>query len=139
MIRGIFIIISFILLSISFSCKESEPAKDSGFEYFPLKVGAVSLFSVDSTKYNLITNKKDSFRCFIKEIITEKKSDSLVDTKYRVECFISKDTSLGWSNYSYFFYEQSSYYINEVRGGKITTAFVFPVLKGRKWNINMFT
>jgi hypothetical protein len=98
-----------------------------------------NVYAIDSIKFYGVSNKKDSSRWYLKEIVTEKNSDSTGESRYRVECFMSKDTNLGWAPFNYFFYLQNTYYINEIRGGQIITSLVFPVLRGRKWNVNMFT
>lgn len=131
-----FVFLTFLVLCST--CKRTETKSDMGEAYFPLISGKVNLFSIDSVSYNAIANKKDSIRYYLKEIITEAKNDSTGYMSYTVDTYTSKDTAKGWSFSSYYFYKKNEYHINIVKGGAIVTNFVFPVTKGRRWNMNTY-
>jgi len=120
------------------TCKQVEPQSDTGADYFPVAIGQTKVFSVDSITYAPFTGKKDSVRTYLKETITEETSDSNGFKIFRTERYISSDTSKGWSYTGDFFYYSNQYLINIVDGNITTTAFVIPVTKNRKWNINLY-
>ena len=132
------IFFSLCLLFICFSCKRVETPADTGTDYFPLKHGLIKVYSVDSVIYSSLTNKKDSFRSWSKEIITDEQADSNGYIIYHVECYKTGDTAKGWQFSSYYFYKKNEYHVNLVKGAKTVTCFVFPVTKNRRWNKNLF-
>lgn len=140
MLRTLTILFAFSLLFSNCRKTEYEPVTtDVGQAYFPLKVGQINMFSIDSVKYNAVGNTKDSVRKFIKEIITSVEAHSSGDSTYRIELFSTKDTSKGWNYSSYYFYSTNKYHVNFVTGGgSITTDLVFPISRGIRWNINSY-
>lgn len=128
----------FTILIFCITCKRTETKSDTGEAYFPLNSGKIKIFSVDSVNYNSITNKKDSIRYYVKEIITESNDDSSGYMSYKTEAYTAIDTTKGWLFSSYYFYKKNEYHVNLVKGGYIVTCFVFPVTKGRRWNMNIF-
>lgn len=129
-------LLCFITLCIS--CKKIEPPSDTGLSYFPLKLGAEKKYALDSIRYNSIANTNDSSRTYLKEIITEETNDTNDYQNFKIEVYSTKDTTKDWKFVSYYFYKKNEYLINYVKGGLILTQFIFPVTKGRKWNINAF-
>ncbi|MFM9944788.1 MAG: hypothetical protein ACKVQB_06100 [Bacteroidia bacterium] len=126
------------LVIFSTTCKRVENQSDTGLGYFPLSVGMSKIFSVDSINYNVVANQKDSLRSYLKEVITTEKTDSSGYTIYKAEYYTSIDTNKGWKYSSYFFYKKNEYHINIDNSGPTVTCFVFPVAKGRRWNINAY-
>ena len=138
MSASIRILIFCSLFFIFFSCKRTETAADTGTDYFPLKPGLVKIYSVDSVIYSSLTNKKDSARSWLKEIITYERADSNGYKIYHLECYKTRDTAKGWQFSSYYFYRKNEYHINLIKGGNTVTSFVFPVTKNRRWNKNLY-
>ncbi len=139
MIRIFFTIaLAFFMLA---SCKKNEVetnSSDLGVSYFPLSVGQVKIYSVDSIIYNSLSNTKDSIRRYFKEIITEMDKDSSGFTNYKVMCYTTYDTTANWNYQSFYFYSKNNYLASSAKGGIITSLMIFPVSKGLSWNMNAF-
>lgn len=140
MLRTLTILFTFSLLLINCKKTEYEPVTtDIGQTYFPINVGQNNIFSIDSVKYNAISNTKDSVRKYIKEVISSVEFDSSGDSTYKVELYSTMDTSKEWVYSSYYFFSKNKYHVNFTNGGGfITTDLIFPVTKGVSWNINSY-
>ena len=140
MIKSLTILFTFCLLLINCKKTEYEPVTtDVGQAYFPLKVGQINKFAIDSVKYNAISSTKDSVRKYIKEIVTKVETDSSGDSTYRIDLYSTTDTSKEWAFSSYYFISKNKYHVNFVTGGGfITTDLIFPITKGISWNINSY-
>lgn len=135
----------FLTIALAFfiltSCKKNEVvtnSSDLGVSYFPLSVGQVKIFSVDSIIYNSLSNTKDSVRSYIKEVITEMDKDSNGFTNYKVICYTTSDTAANWEYQSFYFYNMNNYLVSSAKGGIIKSLMIFPVSKGLSWDMNAY-
>jgi len=123
------------------SCKKNnveDYKSDLGVSYFPLKLGIINKYTIDTIKYNSILNTKDSIREYIKEVITEENKDSSGFINYKVELYHTSDTNKNWIFKDYYFYKKDRYAINYENRGNIISLFIFPVSKGVSWNMNLY-
>jgi len=126
------------LLVLVLGCKKVETETDTGVMYFPLQIGTVNLFSVDSIVYNSLTNRKDSIRSYFKEVVVQETLDSHGFKLFKTDVYVSSDTSKSWRNSGYFYYKSNAYLVNRVFQNSTTTILVFPVTKNRKWDMNLY-
>lgn len=95
-LAGIVSILSFVFATIISSCKKEKDlwqAQPSPEKLFPLELGKVDFFRLDSLT---IDTKEESLvpnNYLIMEIVTAKSTDNLNRPVWRVERFISKDTT----------------------------------------------
>lgn len=122
-----------------FSCSESnEPAPDIGQSYFPLLNGQQKIYTLDSVIYSAINNSKDSFRRYLKEKIVSEVSDSSGYSVFKAVTYITADTNLGWNYSGYHYYKKSKYHVLKTIGNTTQSVFIFPVVKNKEWNKNLF-
>lgn len=132
------IVLAFFMLA---GCKKNEVetnSSDLGASYFPLSVGQVKIYSVDSIIYNSLSNTKDSIRSYIKEIITEMDKDSSGFTNYKVLCYTASDTTASWKYNSFYYYKKNNYLVSIAKGGILTSLMIFPISKGLSWDMNAY-
>jgi hypothetical protein len=68
------------------SCRKTTEERESfGNEYFPMKIGTVKFYQVDSFFFNAFFNTTDSVKQVIKEEVKEKLLNQYNDTIYRIE------------------------------------------------------
>jgi hypothetical protein len=121
------------------SCSESnEPAPDIGESYFPLVNGQEKIYTLDSVIYSAINNSKDSFRRYLKEKIVSVVSDSSGYSVFKVVTYITADTNLGWKYMGYHFCKKNKYHVLKTIGNTTQSVFVFPVVKNKEWNKNLY-
>lgn len=122
-----------------FSCEgEKEPDVDLGYGYYRVSLGQVNVYAVDTIYYSTVKNNSDTVNCFIKEIITEFRIDSSGSKTYKVDSYLSYDTSKGWKWYDYYFYRTDTNSVQRIVGNTSRLIFVYPVVKNKKWNVNLF-
>ncbi|MCB9251014.1 MAG: hypothetical protein H6605_00970 [Flavobacteriales bacterium] len=121
-------------------CETSlEEPSDLGTDFFPLQNNITEYFTLDSVIYDGISSIPDSNRYFFKREISIMVPDSSKDFfNYRVNEFLTRDTSSGWNKAGYSFYKVENNTVNHMIGNTIYSVFTFPVLQGRKWNYNSY-
>jgi len=122
-----------------FSCEgEKEPNVDLGYDYYKVSLGQINIYAVDTIYHSALLNNSDTVKCFIKEIISENILDSSGSRTYKVDAYLSYDTSKGWKWYDYYFYRTDTNSVRRIVGNTSSLIFVYPVVKNKKWNVNLF-
>ena len=82
-----FLFLAAFLLCICFACKEEADdfVPDFGFDYYPLSVGEVRHFEVDTVYFSTANPRFDTVYSQLREVITGTLLNNTGDTIYRVE------------------------------------------------------
>src|SRR5690606_13997784 len=95
MMTRIFFFIAFCsFLWVSCTKENNAPAIDLQSDFYPLQVGSVSIYDVDSTSYNLLT--KGNYKFELKDTITNTFTDLTGQTIYRIERYKKPIGSTDW-------------------------------------------
>ena len=127
------------LLIFLVSCEaEKEPSADLGYNYYKVAVGQMNTFAVDSIYFSGVNNSSDTVHCFIREIITERISEINGSKTFKVNAYVSYDTMQGWKWTDNYYYRTDTNTVQKIEGNTSRAIFVYPVLKNKKWNINLY-
>lgn len=128
-----------------FSCKKKEEVRQTnGPEYFPLKVGTVNYYDVDSFFFDPFFNKTDTVSTVIKEEVVEKLIDLSNDTIYRIELSTYNNKTFKWVTFQSFFRKIKDNFAIEVKDNIAEVKLYFPISSYKTrgstyaWNLNMF-
>lgn len=130
----------FILLGSLFfaACNKEKyaPAVDLENNYYPLTVGAVFIYAVDSTAYSNFSNTSVNYQFQIKDSITNTFVDLAGNTNYRVERYKRTDSSGPWMIQKVFSRTKSLRDGEESIDNQQFVRLIFPPLSGSVWNGN---
>jgi hypothetical protein len=133
-----------VILTI-YSCRPStEETVSKGTEYFPIKIGDIHYYQIDTLVYDLFKKKIDTFSSLVKEEVTEKFQDATNDTVYRIELSRFSESSTNWEVFRTFERKIIDNYAIEKLDNITELKMIFPIssykTKGSSytWNINMF-
>lgn len=122
-----------------FSCNKFEnmPKPDMALNYFPLKVGSVIVYNVDSTVYSDFNNSTTNYLFQLKDSITNKFTDLQGNEAYRIERY-KKTATRDW-----FFQKIIARKINNNRAEEFIdnrryVRLVFPPTPQSTWNGNLY-
>jgi len=133
----LFLLPLFLTVVLASCEQENEPFLDLGYRYYQIKLGQTNTFAVDSIYFSALSNSSDTVRCFIKETIDVLQIDSFSKT-YKVNTYLSYDTSKGWNWYDFYFYRTDTNSVQRIEGNTSRLIFVYPVIKNKKWNVNTY-
>lgn len=137
MLKRIFLFSAICSIFLAACTKENTaPAIDLQSEFYPLKVGAVSIYDVDSTAYSNFTNTSQNFKFQIKDTITNTFQDLSGSTNYRIERFKRLTTSSPWVFQLVFTRSKSLRAAEEFINNQTFIRLIFPPNKGSAWNGN---
>ena len=133
-----------LILTI-YSCRTStEETVSKGTEYFPIKIGDIHYYQIDTLVYDLFQKKIDTFSSVVREVVVEKYQDATNDTVYRIELSRFSEASLNWEVFRTFERKIIDNYAIEKMDNITELKMIFPIAsyktKGSSytWNINMF-
>lgn len=133
-----------VILTI-YSCRPStEETVSKGTEYFPIKIGDIHYYQIDTLVYDLFKKEIDTFSSLVKEEVIEKFQDATDDTVYRVELSRFSESSSNWEVFRTFERKIVDNYAIEKLDNISELKMIFPIssykTKGSSytWNINMF-
>ena len=137
-----------LILIVSFfvsSCKKKEEVRETkGSEYFPMKVGTVLYYDVDSFFFDPFFNKTDTVSTVLKEEVMEKLVDLSNDTIYRIELSTYNKNSFRWIVFQSFYRKIKDNFAIEVKDNIPEVKLYFPISSYKTrgstyaWNLNMF-
>jgi len=133
-----------VILTI-YSCRPStEETVSKGPEYFPIKIGDIHYYQIDTLVYDLFKKEIDTFSSLVKEEVIEKFQDASNDTVFRVELSRFSESSSNWEVFRTFERKIVDNYAIEKLDNISELKMIFPIssykTKGSSytWNINMF-
>lgn len=137
MLKRIFLFSAICYLFLAACIKENTaPAIDLQSEFYPLKVGAVYIYDVDSTVYSNFTNSSQNFKFQIKDTITNTFQDLSGATNFRIERFKRLTTTSPWVFQLVFTRSKSLRAAEEFINNQTFIRLIFPPIKGSAWNGN---
>jgi hypothetical protein len=137
MASRIVLFLSFTVLIWSGCTKENNaPDIDLLSEFYPLKVGSVIIYNVDSTAYSNFTNTSTNFKFELRDSITNTFTDLSGATNYRIERFKRNTTSDPWVFKQVFTRNKTIRSGEEFINNQRFIRLVFPPLVGTEWNGN---
>ena len=137
MLKRIFLFVAFCFVLLAACTKvENAPAIDLQSNYYPLKVGAVLLYDVDSTAYSNFTNTSQNFKFEVKDSISNTFQDLSGNVNYRIERFKRITRSSPWVFQIVFTRSKSIRTAQEFFNNQTFIRLIFPPVKGATWNGN---
>lgn len=135
-----------ILAIASFaSCRnDREERATKGTEYFPIKIGTVKIYDVDTINYNPFNLTVDTISHEIREEVVEMFVDAAQDTVYRVELSTYSTEKSMWIPFRSLLRKVKDNYAIEAMENVQEVKLLFPIAqyktKGSNyvWNTNMF-
>ncbi len=128
-----------------YSCRTStEETVSKGTEYFPIKIGDIHYYQIDTVVYDLFKKEIDTFSSIVREEVVEKFQDATKDTVYRIELSRFSDISAEWEVFRTFERKIIDNFAIEKLDNITELKMIFPIAsyktKGSSytWNINMF-
>ena len=127
------------------SCRnDKEERATKGAEYFPIKIGTVKIYNVDTINYNPFNLTVDTISHEIREEVVEMFTDAAQDTVYRVELSTWSTSKSMWIPFRSFLRKIKDNYAIETMENVEEVKLLFPIAqyktKGSNyvWNMNMF-
>lgn len=137
MLKRIFLFIAFCSLFYTACNKENyAPAIDLESNYYPLKVGTVYIYSVDSTAYSNFSNTSTHYQFELKDSITNVYEDLSGISNYRTERYKRIDSSSTWVIQKVFSRSKSQRDGEEFIDNQRFIRIIFPPKVGSIWNGN---
>ena len=137
MLRRIFLLIAFCLIFwVACTKEENALAIELQSNYYPLKIGTVLIYDVDSTAYSNFTNTSQNFKFEVKDSITNTFQDLSGNVNYRIERFKRIIKSSPWVFQIVFTRSKSLRAAQEFFNNQIFIRLIFPPIKGATWNGN---
>lgn len=130
-----FVVISTLFLAFCTKEKIASPINLQN-NYFPLKVGAVIIYEVDSTAYSNFTNASVNYKFDLKDSITNTFDDLAGNTNYRIERFKKPINTTLWVYQKNFTRNKGLRAGEEFINNQRFVRIIFPPLKGSSWNGN---
>ncbi|TKB95965.1 hypothetical protein [Pedobacter cryophilus] len=120
------------------SCTKETTAPPIDFQsnFYPLKIGAVSIFEVDSTAYSNFTNSSVNYQFEIKDSVTNTFEDLTGTTNYRIERYKKVNGASNWVFQLVFTRNKSIRAAEEFINNQRFIRLIFPPLAGAVWNGN---
>lgn len=127
------------------SCRtNSEEVVLKGSEYFPMKIGDIRFYDVDTVIFDYFNLSIDTISHIIKEEVVEKYTDQTNDTVYRITLSTYIASKFDWVVFKSFERKIKDNYALEKMENKTEVKMLFPIAnyktKGTSytWNANMF-
>ena len=137
MLRRIFVFIAFCLIFwVACTKEENAPAIELQSNYYPLKIGSVLIYDVDSTAYSNFTNTSQNFKFEVKDSITNTFQDLSGNVNYRIERFKRTIRFSPWVFQNVFTRSKSLRAAQEFFNNQTFIRLIFPPIKGATWNGN---
>lgn len=126
------------MLSCSKESVESLDAYALGLDYYPVSIGKVWVYQMDSTWYRLNNQvvKQQSFG-YLREEVVDTFRDVTGKLIHRLDVFQTRDTTLGWDLTDSYFIEANDRLLQKRESGLSYVRLVFPPQDGKSWNGNI--
>ncbi|MBL7811620.1 MAG: hypothetical protein JNL57_05310 [Bacteroidetes bacterium] len=109
-----------------------------GLEYFPYEKGNVRTYIYDSTHYNALLKKTETFRFTVKETVTDTFTDQQNQLNYRIERYYTPDTGKNYYFMDLRAVTWNSYGVQTWNQNKRIVNLSFPIKEKRWWNANIY-
>lgn len=127
------------------SCRTNTEEKVlKGDEYFPIRVGDVRYYAIDTVVYDLFQKQINTISHTVKEEVVEKFLDASSDTIYRLELSTYNTQKVDWIVFRSFERKVKDNYALEKMENQTEVKLLFPVAQYKTkgstytWNLNMF-
>ena len=137
MLKRIFFLVAFCSL-VWFSCtkENNAPAVDLQTEFYPLKVGAVYIYDVDSTAYSNFTGGNVNYQFQLKDSVAETFLDLTGQANYRIERYRRNNIASNWIIQQVYSRSKTLRAGEEFINNQRFVRLVFPPAQGTSWNGN---
>ena len=134
-------IFSIICLSgLIWSCStETESLDDStfGYQYYPLAIGKVWEYRMDSILFDTIFRAtKDTTISYYKEEIKDTVRSTSGELLFKIDIFHKNDSLAAWNLIGSSFILKDPYQLTKIENGLRFIKLIFPIAKNRSWNGN---
>ncbi len=137
MLKRIFFVSVFCSVLWASCTKEtSAPAIDLQSEFFPLKVGSVLIYDVDSTAYSNFTGGNINYKFELKDSVADTYTDLTGAVNYRVERYKRTNLNSPWVIHQVYSRNKSLRAAEEFMGNQRFIRLIFPPVRGAYWNGN---
>ena len=120
----------------------TQPAPETGTDYYPVAVGNFWLYSVTDTTYSVATRTTPSVPTAstyqVRETITSMFADAAGQPAYRLVRARLVPPATAFRDDSVFVLTATPQYVALNRNNTRTLELIFPVREGRSWNFNAF-
>ncbi len=131
----LFVAISSLIL-VSCTKENNAPAIELQSDFYPLKIGSVSIYDVDSTAYSNFTNSSINYKFEIKDSIANTFNDLAGVINYRIERYKRTNSTSKWVIQTVFTRNKSLRAAEEFINNQRFIRLIFPPLIGSMWNGN---
>nr|WP_294898842.1 hypothetical protein [uncultured Pedobacter sp.] len=137
MLKRIFFLMAFCSL-VWCSCTKENNARpvDLQTEFYPLKVGSVYVYDVDSTAYSNFTGGNVNYKFQLKDSVADTFLDLTGQTVYRIERYRKNSTSSNWVIQQVYSRNKTLRAGEEFINNQRFVRIVFPPIQGTFWNGN---
>ncbi|WP_017259458.1 hypothetical protein [Pedobacter arcticus] len=137
MLKRVLFLIAFSSLIWTSCTKENNaPAIDLQPEFYPLNVGAVYIYDVDSTAYSNFTGGKVQYQFQLKDSVADTFTDLTGQVNYRIERYKRNTVNDAWKIQQVYSRNKSIRAAEEFINNQRFIRLVFPPLRGSEWNGN---
>lgn len=112
------------------------PAVDLESNYYPLTIGAVYIYDVDSTAYSNFSNTSVNYQFEIKDSVSNTFVDLAGNTNYRIERYKRTDSTSPWLIQKVFSRNKNLRDGEEFIDNQRFIRIIFPPIAGTVWNGN---
>ncbi|MEQ9186215.1 MAG: hypothetical protein RLP15_00660 [Cryomorphaceae bacterium] len=131
--------LSMVLLLAACGKDKGETKVDFGYAYYPLEVGKVIDYRVDSIVYNEFTQSVDSFSFLLREACIETFTDLEGRTAYRFERSVQKDDTSEFIFRTSFYVVTDGVRTEKVENNQREVVLVYPPINGEDWDAKAFS
>lgn len=126
----------FVVLSIALSCSEQEDplVADRFSDYFPLRVGTVSVYDVDETTYQQNVATRSIYE--LKTVVIDSFLNEEEGYTYTINRFKRLNTASPWTPLESWSARVNDRYAVVSEGNISYIKLLLPLVKGQKWNGN---
>lgn len=127
-----------LLLAGCFSAckKDTAPAPDLGYEYYPVQAGSWVIYDVDSTYYNLFTKQKEEFSFQLKELVDSVFPDNAGRSMMRIKRFYRNTSNDEWKVKRVWSAVRTTDRVERTEENVKIIKLIFPVRRGKSWDGN---
>lgn len=132
-----------VLPALFSACRDNQVediTPDPGYDYFPLEVGRMWEYEVDSIIYDpsATGTNVDSFRTYVREQITDTLLDGAGNVLYRAERYSRRSDTLPWRAEKVFTLSREGRRAFRTEDNLRFIKLVFPAGVGKSWDGNAF-
>lgn len=138
MLKRIFFCLGALFCLTWYSCtkENNAPAVDLQSEFYPLVVGSVYIYDVDSTAYSNFTGTSVKYNFQLKDSVADTFLDLTGATNYRIERYKRTDASTAWAIQKVYSRNKTLRAGEEFINNQRFVRLVFPPTQGTYWNGN---